>query len=106
MTKKGKDILKEAKEEVEYYEELWESMSYDELKSMERSNCRYFWKGKELKTMFGIYISQRVIRDFIPIIVAVAMGSAIMELVKDSTKDIIHPRPRIRRRRRNDRRMD
>ncbi len=86
--KEAEDIIKESKREVNYYTDLWDSMSYAELKSMERSNCRYFWKGKELKTMFGIYISQRVIRDFLPIIAVVAMGSVIMELMKDSIKDI------------------
>ena len=86
--KKGKEIIKEAKEEVEYYEGLWESMSYDELKSMEKSNCRYFWKGKELSNMFKVYISQRLIKDFLPIIGIVAMGSVMIELMKDSIKDI------------------
>ncbi len=87
--KEAEDIIKESKREVKYYTDLWDSMSYDELKSMEKSNCKYFWKGRELKTMFGIYISSRVIKDFLPIIGVVAMSSVMMELMKDSIKDIV-----------------
>ena len=77
-------ILKQISSETKYYTDLYDTLTFDELISLQRSNRKYYGKGKKLSFQFSVYLTFRVIHDLIPVIAITGMATAVMSIIINS----------------------
>ena len=68
--------------DTQYLYELWNSLEYNELLSMRKSNVF----SKEMLRIYKIYMLGRNIRELIPVIAVTAIASIVMETVLKNLK--------------------